>query len=182
MGLNLSVLPGTASAEGIPTAGNAFYLIKPAHANGRMCLDVAHNSARNPSPVVQGRCTGTANQLWTTERVARGVYLIHPLHARHMCLNEMWGGDGQPWKAAIRDCGSIPHSDEYDQWKFHVGPVGATEMIVRPQIGQRVQFRNSTTTGHDCLDVAHASSAHAATVYVTRCWNGLNQQWSFERA
>ncbi|QES51953.1 hypothetical protein DEJ50_33110 [Streptomyces venezuelae] len=57
------------------------------------------------------------------------------------------------------------------------GPGGTAEAVAPAAPVDRGFFLIKARHSNMCLDVAHASMAHAAPVVQARCWSGHNQQW-----
>ncbi|MGI5291026.1 RICIN domain-containing protein [Nonomuraea polychroma] len=168
----------TAPAHATPAAPGSFFTIRPDHARGTMCLDVAHASAAHGADVVQARCTaGNRNQHWTLVPLGGNLFEIRPRHAGNKCLDV--ANASRAHGADVIQGGRCTGGSN-QAWFFR-GSTETSRGQVVPSIGRLVQIRPSHARSM-CLDVAHLSIAHGANVLQGRCWNGPNQLWRFSRA
>jgi hypothetical protein len=127
-----------------------------------MCLDVAHRSQAHLAPVIQGTCVGGPNQRWWFRSVGDNVWEIHPLHS-NMCLDVAHQSRAHAAPVVQADCWGGPNQ----RWR----QVGANGIFTfQPQHIPPDQPAM-------CLDVAHNSVAHLASIVQARCSGTLNQSW-----
>lgn len=141
-------------------AADEFFELVALHS--KKCVDVANASVAHAAAVVQANCWGGGNQKWRFNDVGNGYYNIIAQHSGK-CLDvanasvadaaavvqgRCWNGGNQKWR--LKQVGSEGGINIYEIIAQHSGK---------------------------CLDVAHASLAHAASVVQARCWGGANQRF-----
>ncbi|MFF8847563.1 RICIN domain-containing protein [Streptomyces sp. NPDC015127] len=165
----------TGPAQAAEVLDGVHYLIKPDHARGTMCLDVANQSTALGADVIQATCWNGWNQQWRIERVAGDYFVIRARHSGK-CLDVAYASYSHGADVIQADCRGTTNQ----QWRFMVETNGYAQVVPggKPQVGQLVQIRPRHS--NKCLDVADLSIAHGANVLQGTCWNGPNQLWHFQ--
>ncbi|MFG2296987.1 RICIN domain-containing protein [Streptomyces sp. NPDC048603] len=165
----------TGPARAAEVLDGAHYMIKPDHARGAMCLDVANMSTAHGADVLQGSCWNGWNQQWRIERLSGDWFLIRARHS-NKCLDVADASYSHGADVVQADCWGGTNQ----QWRFVVETNGYPQVVPggKPQVGQPVQIR--ARHSNKCLDVANLSIAHGANVLQGTCWNGPNQLWRFD--
>jgi hypothetical protein len=165
----------TSPAHAVEVLEGLHYLVKPDHARGTMCLDVANQSTAHGADVIQGSCWSGWNQQWRIEWVGGDYFQIKARHSGK-CLDVAYASYSHGADVIQAECLGRPNQ----QWRFMTEVNGKRQVVPggRPQVNQLVQIhaRHSDM----CLDVANLSIAHGANVLQGTCWNGPNQLWRFE--
>ncbi|WP_049570581.1 RICIN domain-containing protein [Nonomuraea sp. SBT364] len=171
----LSTGGAAAASASASSAGSVVWFQIIAEHSGK-CLDVAHASTAHGADVIQGTCGGpgsTTNQQW---RIQYAVNNDGPARfiARHSgkCLDVAHGSTAHGADVIQGTCGGAGAGNN-QYWTQRSVPGGAWP-------GTWYPVRLVALHSGKCLDVAHASTAHAADVVQGTCGgagSGSNQIW-----